>query len=1664
MFGVSSKGQYQPSNPSKDKITTRFGHSYDYFDRSRTLLLGDGYRLKQKDRARELKPEEDEVFCNINALESDLHPDPDNSCVQSQPEQGLPSRPHQSRDNAYHHSSKLIETRPLSKTPFATSRQKFQNQFDVNNSYNPPRTNSWTCSPKTPEARKPQHNSLFFESPRHRTGCGTQHYPPSPLADYHPSPTTPDEGYSTGTNSTTSISSPLSASLASEAFFDACHYQARTNPALGNQVATTINTEFDVPKPSETESRDSLTSSCLRGIYSRDKQSLAQNAEHFEFRDCGDTCRSETHHYPGYLAATSAATMQRGPIQKGPSLHQFGRKALSTSSIPAVKRRDVPSPSQRDFSRTAPTGSSSSSSSSSSFAQDGNNSFPVHTVSSLEDRLRALTTIEEEDIGTSDRQTQNNLQQSKIPIYLSKHVNHDGQRRQGDIDKISQRFGSEIPPSSIQSHEVHTKNIGHNEQFVEATGFFRAVPVQIAQPAANFKTQLGDIQHRDHRDIPHCAENHGQRVQRYSQDVYQPHTAENHGQRVQRYPQDVYQPHTAENCSEDSRCAIPGTMSHQPDPYNSHVQLPVDKPTVSHEEARSMVSRSIHFGLDNPALLDYQEYFQKQVDIPAHNIDPSLKENVSSVDGNRLPDMNINNRLNDSSKDVTAVKGNITHQEVHRDQNLERNSSLQHTMTSGTNHVHQRGEHVAMVTPLETESSAISAPVLRSSVSNYHSFNAPNYIPAPIGNNGVSQDCEENPPLENHPAGYQGGAEESQSKNTLYVSDSTQLFDHNVEYYNIASSMPDLRGPHKVHSSFHPSHEIQRALYSRPQDTCRVEQSIERYVSHNENIVHSQQNLQRNQRSGSEAYLYDQEKQLQLQQKQQQEIPSHYPMTHLTDGTSSTDRLSPSVPSNASYYNRQAPYSPLQHHQSLYNQQHDQQPQQDIVYQPQGISELQHSATFEVQAIPESITMRRPYVNGTGRLLSNHTDRYSWQPQGSYDIPGLGGPPEALQRSSLDLGNLPQLERQIRASSELCLQASRRHMFASSADIYKLFSSHRHRPSSSLASPSSHLAQRNSSDAEARVSPSTNESSGLNRGKKGHRHSLHTSNPSSYTATAANRLQFPSSSFNELLQRKHNGLSDEVIIPGDQIMKQDINFQYSLPQNPASHQFSTSAISPGTSLGTQSVNIAQHDLSHRNTSPSVLYNPSHVNCLQRNSFSHIQASPGLIHAAPINPTHCIQSPQAENLAPQLLPELYGGVDSGPQVPPLQRQSSGYSSETELQQIESNARAVKKHFHRSRKLAKETRPLPEPRNPTQEFIALNTSADHDSTTTAGTEESTADEFVPIDVGNRRSYSAEPVYVNQIMLGRGAPHKNQTPEAGESHSDDIPPPLPARRQRPASVSLMQQTYAGFINPAQMGPCHSSQAPLFFEAPSGNEGEHYLSPLSYDFQNERQLTELQQQQRCLPQPSRQHLLRHPLNRDFSSNNSTIRDAPVFTQNQIINFQRRPVTITSHIPLDSFSENNKNLENTSRQQSNNKSQNLDNVNNDTIGNSMANNDDNSSHVKTHDANSHSWKPSDMAGANDNINRHHPHSRNFLCDSGVQTGSRRDLSLAIHQTSAGSRELDKPDLVSSLVAPATDRGSSSNSSVSLPLSPLEVAQVLEVPFATNIISDEQGDRLSTLV
>lgn len=48
-----------------------------------------------------------------------------------------------------------------------------------------------------------------------------------------------------------------------------------------------------------------------------------------------------------------------------------------------------------------------------------------------------------------------------------------------------------------------------------------------------------------------------------------------------------------------------------------------------------------------------------------------------------------------------------------------------------------------------------------------------------------------------------------------------------------------------------------------------------------------------------------------------------------------------------------------------------------------------------------------------------------------------------LEQNSLNLENIPRLQKQIKATSELCLQASRKHTFASSADIHKLFSGQR---------------------------------------------------------------------------------------------------------------------------------------------------------------------------------------------------------------------------------------------------------------------------------------------------------------------------------------------------------------------------------------------------------------------------------------------------------------------------------------------------------------------------------------------------------------------------------------------------------------------------------------------
>ncbi|BFZ23825.1 hypothetical protein BsWGS_26864 [Bradybaena similaris] len=103
----------------------------------------------------------------------------------------------------------------------------------------------------------------------------------------------------------------------------------------------------------------------------------------------------------------------------------------------------------------------------------------------------------------------------------------------------------------------------------------------------------------------------------------------------------------------------------------------------------------------------------------------------------------------------------------------------------------------------------------------------------------------------------------------------------------------------------------------------------------------------------------------------------------------------------------------------------------------------------------------QPHHVPLGSPMASPSERASWQQLGSsFDQQLLSESRKltkvGLDRNSLDLGNIPKIHKQIRAVSDLCLQASRKHMFASSADIHKLFSGQNKQPVSPQASPSAH--------------------------------------------------------------------------------------------------------------------------------------------------------------------------------------------------------------------------------------------------------------------------------------------------------------------------------------------------------------------------------------------------------------------------------------------------------------------------------------------------------------------------------------------------------------------------------------------------------------------------------
>ncbi|GFS19574.1 hypothetical protein ElyMa_006876800 [Elysia marginata] len=1660
MFGMTNRLHCQPSSTPSEKKPTHLGQSYDYFERHKALVLGDDLHLKQKQRKHtEWATGDDEVFCNVNALECDEQACLDRPRSEREAYQHTQVRKNPASSTSQQHEgatfltnrSTPVRTSSLSRQPITHRREAIQTYCEVDNSTTSPNTysrraKSYYSSPESLEPLSKTAQSHFISgSPRQEVGSGTRQYQASPRADYHPSPTTPDEGYSTGTNSTTSISSPLSASLASVAFFDAGYPKGSSNTSVGQgaQRAVAVSPGSWGHNSINTQNSENLgsfpneTNTSLEPLsYSRENtlsRGFNANVNNPNSEQCMD------YHSPQPIAMT-----QRGPIQKGPSLNHFGRKSFNTSSMPAIKRRDVPNPVQSDLLYGSTLENNHNA------AYEGNANCPAHSMSSLEDRLRALTTIEEEDVGNVDRQGQINIMERNSHISLPEQKRSEYKTGTRENIHVVHKENSK-PISGLLSsrpREDQTDEFAQNTQAVEATGFFRAEPVHIGQP----------------KSYPYSGHN----ATRVGEDHYSEYRVSNRDPGTDLQHVQEHQQRVANFSLEGSRYDASEFRQNPPD--HSHSQCPTH--TIANEEIpTSSFVDSGAFSTNSPGWKDYQQYFQKDVNIPAHNIDPAVYKKFSTAERNAFQDMDTNTKLKQTKRDNGLEEGNLASSQNHGETNFCRiNTSLQHasSLYDSNNRItdssSRQSDRLAMVRPLQTKSMTTYEEA--SSLLPFSSAACASSQESPlIGNTGDTQNASQNQPYLQRPIDAHIDEANVPLADSAYLAKHEQSLNGGPEYYNVASSMPDLLMPQQNSSnSFYRPQEHPLNTAFVPHDRFQVHKPIHDHAP--------QSNIQGNHCNSSDTYPTSHHSQLEIQEQHRQ--PS-------LDYSFNQQPSSSFLCLNDSNYNGGYHHQSRQHHQF----QHEYLPQQQrgYVHPPQGISELQHVSPFTSQppmdplhrqTNPASVTMRRPLVNASDRTQPNHTNRYSWQPHGPSEREGLGVPPTALQRSSVDLGNLPQLQNQIRASSELCLQASRRHMFASSADIYKLFSNHRHRPCSSLASPSSPSAQKDSFNTVSPVGQPITGGPNFLRGRNDHRHSFHSTNSSSmYTAIEGKHRQSFCSPTTHLKQQKNFPVNGETFPKINQtyqnspIVKHFYSPDYSENIDPYKEQPSARFVHCSY-VGDDNLNPPAENLPHLNTAETCQINQTNFVPAQTTSMPHIRVSQNDSYDLP---TQNAQDPLTDKLTAEMFSELTKDLDFGLQAPPLQRQSSGYSSETELQQIEYNAKAVKRQLHHMRKQARENRVVQQPKNPAQEFIALNTSADHDSTTTAGTEDSTTEEFVPIaGVGNRRSFSAEPVYMNQIMLGPEISHPSHNKD------DDVPPPLPARRPTSVVVSApsLQHSRLGYNNSSLKDSNHSDHAPFFFEASSDKDDDDNNScQVLSNSTNERLQQEFLSQRNHSPFEYHQHLLQHSTNSDIfhGGRYSSSTDTPVLTQHQVINFQKRPVTITSHIPQTSLTQDNHSFDSVFPAHSaQTQAQNSTFVNNDTKRDHINSNDYNwqgttraYTHLMPHhnaDSNSIPRSPNESSTQILKSRIAQGFEQNF----DEQTDTSSHLSLEVPMNRTNSLKLEKPASVNSLVPPGTDHRSSSTSSNSIPMSPVEIAQVLEIPFATNIISDEQGDRLSTLV
>ncbi|GFN75883.1 hypothetical protein PoB_000238900 [Plakobranchus ocellatus] len=1636
-------------NSSQNDTTLHHGSSRGRCEPHRRLFPSGELEWKQQQNVKDWAIDDDEVFCNVNALKQDHqhHLEQPKGQVfygpQTQGSNDLSRYSYPTQQGIFSLNVKQVPNANLTPHPWSLSMCDSQyKQHDISNS---PVSNRTPLidqqSRKTVTSRPFLDCQLFDYKVQPNPFSPRDHYQPTSPAssghhltsrkEYRPSPTTPDEGYSTGTNSTTSISSPLSASLASISVLDAHFNQHAANSHCSNQVAGATSPSYNA--------YDRACVSDVSATYPNYRTTYGQSCRFASPNSSSDFCPEATDikyktipgagssiAVPSSLTSSPLSNMQRGPIQKGPSLLHYGRKTIGNVTAPCVKRRDVSNASFKDTSFTASNGNT---------ANDG--SFSGHSMSSLEERLRALTTIEEEDTTTLDRHCQLQVNSSRkhsepqqSPLALE----------QTNTDKygLTRNFNKDIQVRQLQNHESefenqrllgrHSPDAKRETDFVEASGFFRAVPIQIVQSAVDANITMDNavlaIQNRMQDNADYSCE-------RFHNPPQQ-HVNSSPGSASAR---SRFEPTRSGNS--DSR-KLPAVVDSSP--FNS----------LEHEQQNGVDRKD--------GWINYQEYFQKEVDIPAHNIDTSRKGKYSNIKCDAIPDMDINHHLQAKDRKVSSEKENPP---LSRNYQRIENTRSDGTQTNDESNFHNNvqfglshiGDSIVTVQPHQRETTdtcmspnpsagGADPPVLAYSRNPGSKF--------PLRNETFSNDSL------------------SQPQHTISETIRPVIDAQNVTYHRQAFSEDSKQISENVFCQIPPQNrellQEQHGLQQNP------------YSNHDLNSPHVQL-------TSSHANLYQEshEQPVYHQMHSYIQFPQNSQTKNQYDSTSnqelqqqnSLSRTHDTLPANTLTSMGHAHISQIlpQHHRQQQQQFQQQQIQNDGVHPLQGFSELQHGYDSQLSlhnlAYPpdeEPVTLRRPHGKPSGRAQSSHADRYSWQPGNTSSRQMLDNVPSLLHRSSLDLGNISNLQKQIRATSELCLQASRRHMFASSADIYKLFSTHRPRPGSSLASPASspafnHKPVTSVDGTTAHVASSIN--SDFRRDNNTFRYSFHSTSTQSLLESA--RMKKRMSPFLD----SGYAFPDKGVSSGssaNNFFDEHVNHTYSSPHfsslyNPLLNdtQRQQGTAYPSVPVrGDHSIGTLKQDLD-RAPSQSLVTNDKYP-------FSQIEAYSPSEHRSHISleqktenmldANKLIISSQLQNAGSKILQNFHIRPPSVElQIPALQRQSSGYSSETELQQIEYNAKEVKKQYHHSRKQAQQKRPLPQPPNPMQEFIALNVSAEHDSTTTAGTEDSTTDDFVPIDLGLRKSTSAEPVYMNQLMMGAQWNEKEDKTNMENIPQADRPPPLPQRRQRPASttaapnsLSTQQRPSEEMHSPANR-PQHSLQAPLIFEGSTSEENKFYPKEIV----NERSLQH--------NNDFRQNLNCHQETKNGSNSNHNS-DRPVFTQNQVINFQNRPVTITSHIPISPLPQTHApNRSAFDFTHSKNSSSNHDNISNISYTNTTHNtnsipytSNNNSSVLKPNFCNS----PSHSTSASSYPDNHRVQKQ--------RCSTKPSLVLVLPQRYEASQRMkdNVPPGSAAIVTPGA--AASSPGSTSVPMSPLEIAQVLEVPFATNIISDEQGDRLSTLV